>query len=155
MKGLYFFLVGVIFLTGCSKAIVRSDSDPNSDLSAINSIYVRKLPADERGIEKVIENKLNEFGFRATSGVGVDPREKVDVIISYEDRWMWDITMYMLEIDINLHDPKTDFILASGSSYRTSLVRKSPEEMVGEVLREIFEGVVSLPEKKQEAEQEP
>jgi hypothetical protein len=53
---------------------------------------------------------------------------------------MWDITMYMLELTITMSDAKTDFTLASGNSYHTSLTRKSPEEMVAEVLGNIFGG---------------
>jgi hypothetical protein len=50
---------------------------------------------------------------------------------------MWDITMYMLELTINFRDPKNNFPLASGNSFHTSLTRKSPEEMVDEVLNNI------------------
>jgi hypothetical protein len=51
---------------------------------------------------------------------------------------MWDITMYMLELNVEIRDPRTDYILATGKSSRTSLARKSPEEMVEEVIGEIF-----------------
>jgi hypothetical protein len=62
----------------------------------------------------------------------------VDAIVTYVDKWFWDITMYMLELTITLRDPKTDFPLATGSSYHTSMTRKSPEGMVDEVLTNIF-----------------
>ena len=51
---------------------------------------------------------------------------------------MWDITMYMLELNIEIRHPRTDYVLATGRSFRTSLARKSPEEMVEEVIGEIF-----------------
>jgi hypothetical protein len=50
---------------------------------------------------------------------------------------MWDITMYMIELTIDFRDPKTSFPLATGTSMHTSLTRKSPEEMVEEVLTNI------------------
>jgi hypothetical protein len=62
----------------------------------------------------------------------------VDAIVTYVDKWFWDITMYMLELTITLRDPKTDFPLATGNSYHTSMTRKSPEGMVDEVLTNIF-----------------
>ena len=77
-------------------------------------------------------------------------RKPVDVIVTYADRWMWDITMYMIEINIELHDPETNYVFASGKSYRTSLVRKEPDEMVDEVFRDMFKGKIELPEKKVE-----
>ena len=153
MKGIHLLLIFLV-LTGCSKVVVRSDSDPSMDLSTVKSIYVRKFTPDGRGLEKVIEKKLNEFGFHATSGSTTNPGEHVDAIITYKDRWMWDITMYLLEIDISLHDPVSDYIFASGSSYRTSLARESPEMMIDEVLREIFAGTVDLPEKKEDTKED-
>ena len=51
---------------------------------------------------------------------------------------MWDITMYMLELTVTVRDPNSDFPLASGNSYHTSLSRLTPEEMVDEVISNIF-----------------
>jgi hypothetical protein len=51
---------------------------------------------------------------------------------------MWDITMYMIQLDVQFRKPQNDMPLATGSSRRTSLVRKSPSEMVKEVLDVIF-----------------
>jgi len=51
---------------------------------------------------------------------------------------MWDITMYMLELTITLRNPTNNFPMATGNSYHTSLTRKSPAEMVEEVLTNIF-----------------
>ncbi len=147
IKGINLLLI-ILFMTGCSKVIIRSDSDPNTNLAELKKFYVRKLPADGRGLEKIVARKLNAFGFQATSGIDAAPADLVDVIVTYKDRWMWDITMYMLEINIEFHNPDSDFVFASGKSYRTSLVRKSPEEMIDEVLRDIFAGKVDLPEKK-------
>jgi len=58
--------------------------------------------------------------------------------VTYVDKWMWDITMYLLELTITIRDPQTDYPLANGNSYHTSLTRKSPPEMVDEVLGNIF-----------------
>lgn len=151
-KGINLFLV-ILFMTGCSKVVIRSDSDPNVNLAALKNFYVHKLPADERGVEKIIARKLNEFGFQATSGMDAIPTDHVDAVVTYKDRWMWDITMYMLEISIEFHNPDSNFVFASGKSYRTSLARKPPEEMIDEVLRDLFAGKVDLPEKKVDVEE--
>ena len=140
----------MLLMTGCSKALVKSDSDPNADLAKLETFYVHKLADDDDNLDMIIANKLNEFGFKATSGPEPRPKQPVDTIVTYQDRWMWDITMYLLEIDIEFHDPETNFVFASGKSYRTSLVRESPEYMIDEVLRDIFAGKVDLPEKKPE-----
>ena len=143
-------LVVMLFMTGCSKAMVKSDSDPNADLTKLETFYVHKLADDDDDLDQIIASKLNEFGFQATSGPSPRPGHAVDTIVTYKDRWMWDITMYLLEIDIEFHDPESDFVFASGKSYRTSLVRKPPEYMIEEVLRDLFAGKVELPEKEPE-----
>jgi hypothetical protein len=53
---------------------------------------------------------------------------------------MWDITMYMLELTITIRDPKTDFPIATGNSFHTSLTRLSPKDMVNEVIENIYKG---------------
>ena len=44
-------LLVVLVASGCSKVVIRSDLDPNLDLSSLHTFYVRKLPADDRGID--------------------------------------------------------------------------------------------------------
>ena len=143
-----------VLATGCSKVVVRSDSDPSTDFTKIETLYVQPLETDERGVYKILNNKLNEFGFTSTTGSLMDPAQPVDAIVTYEDRWMWDITMYMLSIDIHFLDPKTDFEFASGSSYRTSLVREPPEVMIDEALRDLLTGKIDLPPKKEVVKEE-
>ena len=130
------FVVALI-LGGCASSL-EAEKMPGVDLAGLKSFYVRKLPADGRGIERLIAAELTEMGKRATFGVGQQPPYPVDAIVTYQDKWMWDMTMYMLELSVQVRDPENDVQLASGHSMRTSLVRKSPEEMVKEVLSQIF-----------------
>ena len=125
-------------ISGCVNTSLTSDVDPSADLTNLQSFYVVRLPADERGIEKIIESELNAMGKHAISGSDPEPPSPVDAVVTYEDKWMWDITMYMLELEIDLRDPDTNYEFATGRSYRTSLARKKPEEMVREVLANIF-----------------
>jgi hypothetical protein len=78
------------------------------------------------------------MGFKSSYGVNDTPASPVDAIITYQDRWMWDITMYMIQLDVQVRDGQTRAVLANGRSFRPSLQRKSPEGMVEEVLLDIF-----------------
>lgn len=131
------FLMAALILSGCASSL-EAEKMPGVDLAGLKSFYVRKLPADGRGIERLIAVELTEMGKRATSGAEQRPPYGVDAIVTYQDKWMWDMTMYMLELSVQVRDPENDVQLASGHSMRTSLVRKSPEEMVKEVLTQIF-----------------
>lgn len=126
------------FATGCVNTELMADVDPSADLMGLETFYVAKFGPDERGIEALIAAELNAMGKTATSGAAAKPVSPVDAVVTYEDKWMWDMTMYMLELSIDLRDPETNYKFATGRSFRTSLARKKPEEMVAEVLGEIF-----------------
>lgn len=78
-------------------------------------------------------------GFTAVAGPELPQASyQTDSVITYVDRWVWDITLYLLELTVTLRDAATNFPQAVGNSYHTSLTRKSPEEMVEEVMTNIF-----------------
>ena len=138
-KTYYSLLLVCLLLPACS-ATLNAKKMPGTDLSKAKTFYVQKLPADERGIEQLIARRLTQMGFTATSGASETPSSPVDTIVTYQDKWMWDITMYMIQLSVQLRDPQSRMVLATGDSMRTSLVRKDPEGMVDEVLAEIFKG---------------
>jgi len=135
IPALAILLVGSL-LSGC--ASMSSTVAPGANLSTIKKIHVVKLPADGRGIDRVIADELNFMGYATSLGNTLDVPEDADAVLTYQDKWTWDITMYMIELNIQVRDPKSNMAMASGKSYRPSLERKSPKEMAKEVLTEIF-----------------
>jgi hypothetical protein len=123
-------------MSGCAVNRATAKAEPGADLTALKRIHVVRAREDERNINDLIAERLTQMGFVATTGP--DKRKDVDANMTYVDRWMWDITMYMLELTIIVRDPGTDFPLASGNSFHTSLTRQSPKEMVAEVTTNIF-----------------
>lgn len=102
-------------------------------------MYVKKIPEDKGATNELIAEKLRTKGVTVTTGEAAAPGN-VDAVVTYVDKWMWDITMYMLELTITIRDPKSDFPLATGNSFHTSLTRLSPKEMVNEVVDNIYKG---------------
>jgi hypothetical protein len=129
-------LIGVSLQAGCATA--DSMKAPGVDLSHLKTFYVQKLPADGRGIERLISDRLKMMGFESSYGESDTPPTPVDAIITYQDRWMWDITMYMIQLDVQVRSGTTRVVIANGRSFRPSLQRLSPEGMVEEVLQDIF-----------------
>lgn len=130
-------LVAITVLsTGCANRATATVS-PSSDLSALKTMYVKHFPSDNSGVNMEIADRLRSKGFVVTTGAA-SPPANVDAIVNYKDKWMWDITMYMLELTIDIRDPKTEAILATGNSYHTSLTRLSQSAMVDEVVNNIF-----------------
>lgn len=122
-------------LVGCAnRATARVD--PSADLKSLKTMHVVKIPNETAGISTLIADDLRRRGY--TVSESTEKVSTVDAVVTYVDRWMWDITMYLLELTITIRDAKTEFPIASGNSLHGSLTRKSAPEMVEEVMGNIF-----------------
>ena len=135
--GAFALLAAITMAPGCAVNRATAMVDASADLDKVRSVHVTKLAKDERGVDRLIADKLRARGLKATAGPA-KPEGGIDAVVTYADKWMWDITMYMLELTVTFRDPATDFPIATGNSYHTSLSRKSPEEMVDEVIANIY-----------------
>jgi hypothetical protein len=132
-------VLGILwFVSGCAINKATASLTPGSSLSDVKSFYVVKLPEDKNGVDELIRKKLVAMGYSTTVGPERSPPYRADAVVTYADKWMWDMTMYMIELTITLRNPASNFPMATGYSMHTSLSRKSPEEMVEEVLTNIF-----------------
>lgn len=129
-------LIPLLLLAAC--ATQTASRAPDTDLSSLKTFYVARLPADHRGIQQLISARLQQLGYRSTWGDAQTSPSPVDAVITYQDRWMWDITMYMIRLDVQVRDGRTGAILAYGEVTRPSLQRKSPQGMVDQTLGELF-----------------
>ena len=92
-------------LAGCGTPSVTYS--PSADLSRGQTFYVQKLPADQRGIEKLFARQLNEWGYQATTGIEAKPATPVDAILTYKDRWLWlSHRMFMSRLNVEIRDGK-------------------------------------------------
>ena len=122
--------------TGCAVNRASATLMADADLSKVKTVYVVHAPEDGRAIDKELKKALEKRGFTATTGPELNPPYPQDAVVTYVDKWMWDITMYMIELTITVRN-QAAFPMATGNSLHTSLTRKSPEEMVDEVLTNI------------------
>jgi hypothetical protein len=129
-------VIASVFTTGCAINRATATVDPSARLDTLRTLQVKKLEGEDGTVHKLIADKLRARGYQVTTDS--PPPAKVDAVVTYVDKWMWDITMYLLELTITIRDPGTDYPLANGNSYHTSLSRKSPPDMVDEVLGNIF-----------------
>lgn len=125
-------------LTGCAVNKATASVTPGTDLNAMKAFYVVKPDTENRNTNELIVAYLNKKGLKATTGPEQNPPYQADAVVTYIDKWFWDITMYMLELTINIRNPVTNFPVATGNSMHTSLTRLSPEEMVNEVIGNIY-----------------
>lgn len=130
-----FLVVALVLFSGCTLNRATATVTPGMNFKDVKSFYVVKQPKDSRGIEKLISDNLVKRGLR--SSYGSQPTQ-VDAVVTYVDKWMWDITTYLFELTVTIRNPSNDFSMAVGNSFHGSLTRKSPEEMVDEVMTNIF-----------------
>ena len=136
--GIVFLLTVLLFSSGCANRATATLS-PGTDLGKAKQFYVVKLPSDKHGVDQLITDQLVKMGYAAKSGPEMPAANyTADVVVTYQDKWMWDITMYMIELTVTLRNPGNGYPLATGNSLHTSLTRKSVEGMVEEVLANIF-----------------
>jgi hypothetical protein len=129
-------------LSSCAGILQKQhvENAPGFDAKQISPTHVVKLPKDERGVHQLIVADLNRRGVTATTGTASERPASAKTYITYKDNWMWDITMYMLRLEIRVYDAKTNALLSTAMSERTSAVRKSPEGMIQEVLNMVHNG---------------
>jgi hypothetical protein len=132
-------------LQGCAINRESASVSPDVDLSHLKKFYVAKFAPDGRGINILISDELTRLGFESSTGLDIDAPKDVDAIVTYEDKWQWDITMYMIGLKIYMREPGSNRLLAVGNSFHTSLTRKSPKEMVAEVLSNTFKKAQKAP----------
>lgn len=140
MRTISRILIVAISLSLASCAINRATGtfDPGKDLIKTDVFYVERFAPDRRELNKTIADGINVRGYTATYGPEGEAPDNATVIVTYVDKWMWDITNYMIELTITFRDPESGAAIGSGNSYHTSLTRLSPEEMIDEVLTNIF-----------------
>jgi len=122
---------------GCTANRATANVAAGIELGKLKNFYVMPWQDDMETCD-LIKNNLFNRGYILTSGPQNPPPYQADAVVTYESRWTWDITMYMLELTIYFRDPINNFAMAAGNSLHGSLTRKSPKEMVDEVLTSIF-----------------
>ena len=105
------------------------------------AFFVANHGSDSRGLERIIAEEIRVRGFQVTSGASAKHPASANFIVTYVDRWGWDMRTYLLEIKIEVRDTKTDLIVGSSRLYQDSLAAmgKSYEEIVREATKLIFD----------------
>ena len=137
-KDAWFSIAMIFLLSGCSIVELRSSKLPEADISGLKSFYVVANNVDPGKTDEQIRDALIDMGYVATSGPKSKMPEGVDALVSYDDRWFWDISNYMIELNLIIREPESGYPMAEGESIRTSLARKDPKEMAKEIFESIF-----------------
>ncbi len=138
MKKLFLpcLLLVLPLLSGCASLTVHRE--PGSRLASLKKIYVQHRLADGRGIDLFIVQELQRLGYTAACGPMTMMPDDTEAVVSYADQWTWDFSSYMIELDLEVSDPRTSKILATVRYFRPALMEKPPQEMVQTVIDPLF-----------------
>tara|TARA_R110002072_G_scaffold302958_1_gene490383 strand:- start:20009 stop:20374 length:366 start_codon:yes stop_codon:yes gene_type:complete len=114
-----------------------------------SEFYIERQPKDERNLAENISNILRARGFNASHGEQGQAPDNAGYIISYIDKWYWDMRMYLLSLRIEVRDRSTNHIVAYGESFQTSLAAmgKTHDDIINMALDEmVSRGGITSPE---------
>jgi hypothetical protein len=129
-------LVPAIFWMGCSYTSLDGLRMPAAPSEAV--FFVRNHGADERQLDSAIADALQRHGLNATA----EETETYDYLVTYIDRWQWDMRNYLIDLRIDVRDAKSNVLVGTARSYQTSLsaMGETHEEIIEEVVRVLLQG---------------
>lgn len=128
-------VASALVLTGCSTALsVRKAVS----LAPYKRIYVESRLSDNHRLDEQLANELKTYGVDATFGVPTMRPDKVDAIMTYEDRWQWDFKDYLIDMQIDLRETRGNKPLATGHYHQAGITTKTSAEVIHLILQPLF-----------------
>lgn len=128
-----------LVLTACASADVGSYVVPGESLAESGSYYIVFAADDDRALHELLREGMVARDLDASSGFADRMPEDTTYLVEYGSQWQWDVTWYLLHLNVRVYEPGTRLLIASAHSRRSSLVRKPPEEVVAEALNVLFD----------------
>jgi hypothetical protein len=126
-----------LFLTGC---ISNVDGQPLVAEAYEGTFYVERQSNDGRNLAQNIAAQLRARGLSATNGEAGDIPESAQYVVSYIDRWQWDMRMYLIDLRIEARDRNSSRMVGYGNSHQTSLAAmgKSHDDVINRALDQML-----------------
>jgi hypothetical protein len=124
-----------LLLAGCSSVQGERLTDPARVATA--TFFVEHQPKDTRHLDLQIGEAL------AARGVTVTPRrEGAAYLVTYEDRWSWDMRPFLRDLKIEARDAKTGQVVGTGRSRQDSLsaMGKTFRDVIDRAVGAMFDG---------------
>lgn len=132
-----FLLIIPILLSSCV-ASLKTEHTPGASLKGRDLFYVERHPDEDWGYHRMIADEMCMMGYKASAGEANQAPAGVDGIVTYDDKWTWDLSPYLYELELRILDPKDRTLLVKTRNVRSSLVRNNPKQMAQGALRSTF-----------------
>ena len=108
--------LAALFLVSCSFVSLSGFQLPQEDRTG-KSFFVRHQPNDQRRLDHVLAEALRSRGFEVVD----EPGQSSDYVVSYIDKWYWDMRTYLVDFRVDIRDAESNILLGTGRSFQTSL----------------------------------
>ncbi len=130
-------LVACAMFSGC---VSKVDGQLLVSNAYQGEFFVERQPNDSRNLNKNISEVLTARGIKASYGEPGDAPESAEYIVTYIDRWQWDMRMYLSSLRIEAREKSTSQIVGYGESGQSSLASmgKSFDDIVNRTLDQML-----------------
>ena len=132
----WFVLVLPLLFASCTS--LKTERTPGASIEGKRLFYVERHPEEDWGFHQVIADEMTMMGYKAAAGEPNQAPAGSDAIVTYDDKWSWDLSPWMYGLDIRILDARTRSLIVKTSNRRGSLFRRNPKQMAQEALRETF-----------------
>jgi hypothetical protein len=133
-------ILAVITLAGCETYKAETAAGRAVPKLRRAAILSNPFSKEKRHIADDIAAVLEKRGIQSVVvPVGEAVPKDVDAYFTYNDRWAWDLTMYLDKLEIQLHETGTGEVLTS-AKYRQGAVHRYPsptdiaDNLIGQIL---------------------
>ena len=137
-------ILGMLLLGLLAMACAGTSANPLTGTALDSGVvyFVENHGEDHRNLEQIIANVIEARGIMVTAGgLGQQPANAT-FVVTYVDRWAWDMRTYLRDIRIEVRNAKTGAIVADARSYQGSLsaMGDSYQEIVQRTAQQLFDG---------------
>ena len=136
MKSILVLLALLCLCSGCASSYRWKD--PAARFQNRKHFYVETEPSDGKQLHLAIANELRALGYNVSSGHLTMIPKDADTLVTFQSRWEWDFTTYLIQLDIQVRDVNSGKILASSSYHRPAIGGTSTTTLIQRVLGAIF-----------------
>lgn len=132
-------ILPALLLAGCVGNTSGQLTLPKEQVQSA-SYFVQRHDNDGRDLASTIAKAMQARGLRATAGSAAERPAHANYVVTYVDKWMWDMRMYLYDLRIDLRDARDQSILGYGQSMQSSLkaMGKSHEDVINLALDQLF-----------------
>lgn len=117
------FLILSSLLVSCGST--SKPKAPSAAIPAGAAVHVVKHENSSRDIDTYLRNAFAKRGYAATSGTKAEMPASAGFYVTYVDRWYWDLAMYLVSLEVTLHDAQNGQVVNS-SRYKNGILHTYP-----------------------------